>query len=173
MFDSVTHGLLTLGKERGLTVKVYPAVSSIDTIMVDLEHEVAPGLQIYDATWLVGCSIEPRVDIPCLLLQTSVFGTAYVAAGYQPRPHALVPLRDHLLQFYPGSHEIAFVSSAEQWYGEAGIYRLMLQDLGTIGKQELQGTSLFIPRLRDPNMISGFLERMNDRASLTEAFELE
>src|SRR5205823_11514314 len=70
-FDSVTQGLLEAGQERELDVRIVAGISSIDTILVDLQRDIAPGLQIYDATALVAYAIKPRVDMACLLLQPS------------------------------------------------------------------------------------------------------
>ena len=173
VFDTVTAWLLARGPERGLCVRVAPAISSIDTILVDLGREVAPGLQIYDPTAMVGCDIVPRVDLPCLLIQPSTFGTAYATLGHRPKPNALAPLRDHLLRFYPAEHHVSFVRSADDyWAADPTIHTMPLSNLGQIGHSELANSSLFVPELHKPHWHSDFARRLNDETSLTEAFEL-
>jgi len=172
VFDTVAAWLLARGPERGLRVRANPAISSIDTVLIDLGQEVAPGLQIYDPTTLVGCDIAPRVDMPCLLIQPTTFGTVYATIGHRPRPDALAPLRDHLLRFYPADHRVFFVRSADGYYAATpSIYALSLADLGGIGQDELAGSSLFVPRLHEPHWRDDFARHMNDAASLSEAFE--
>jgi uncharacterized protein YabN with tetrapyrrole methylase and pyrophosphatase domain len=58
VFDSVSQGVIKEGTERGLHVCVIPGISSIDTILVDLNYDVVGGLQIFDASSLVGFRIE-------------------------------------------------------------------------------------------------------------------
>ncbi len=172
VFDTVTAWLVARGPERGLRVRVAPAISSIDTILVDLGREVAPGLQIYDPTAMVGCDIAPRVDLPCLLIQPSTFGTVYATLGHRPKPNALAPLRDHLLRFYPAEHRVSFVRSGDDYWTVApAIHAMPLSALGDIGQDELANSSLFVPELDEPRWRDEFARRMNNETSLIEAFE--
>ena len=173
VFDSVTQGVINEGTERGLDVCVIPGISSIDTILVDLNYEVASGLQIFDASSLVGLGIEPRVDAACLLLQLGAFGTDYTTVGYEMQPGALTPLRDHLLCFYPAEHEVVFVTSAMKWEVKAKVDYMPLRDLDRADELEVRGSSLFVPRLRLPEPDPAFFARMSDPASLHEAYRPE
>lgn len=173
VFDSVSQGVIKEGTERGLDVCVIPGISSIDTILVDLNYEVAAGLQIFDASSLVGLHIEPRVDAACLLLQLGAFGTDYTTVGYEMQPGALTPLRDHLLRFYPAEHEVIFVTSAMQWEAKAQVDPLPLRELDRADKLEMRGSSLFIPRVHWPEPDPAFFARMSDPASLNEAYRPE
>jgi len=173
VFDSVTQGVIREGAERGLDVCVIPGISSIDAILVDLNYEVASGLQIFDASSLVSFRIEPRVDAACLLLQLGAFGTNYTTVGYEMQPGALTPLRDHLLRYYPDEHEVVFVTSAMKWEAKAQVDHILLRDLDHADKLEVRGSSLFIPQVRLPEPDSAFFARMSDPASLNEAYRPE
>ena len=170
--DRTTHGIVEGGPARGLIVRVYPGVSSIDTILVDLRHEIgSTGLQIYEASWFVARGIEPRTDVPCLLMQPGVFGTAYTVVGHQLMPGALGGLQEYLGRFYPPEHELLLVRSPSWWYEDERVHRVLLNDLGGVGERETEGTSLFIPRLREPAVADqAFVTRMLDRAHFAELY---
>lgn len=170
VYDSVTQGILTKAKDRGLNVQIFPAISSIDTIMVDLQAEVAPGLQIYEASLLVAHKIQLRVDIACLLFQVSVFGTNYAPIDREPRKDSLKVLKDYLLHFYPPEHKVALVRSAESWNAQSQIYHVKLQDLDNLNKEVKLGTSMFIPRLHEPEINQTFAEQMSNPESLDRTY---
>jgi uncharacterized protein YabN with tetrapyrrole methylase and pyrophosphatase domain len=170
-FDNVTQGLLKAGQERGLDVRIVAGISSIDTILVDLQHDIAPGLQIYDATALVAYAIQPRVDMACLLLQPNVFGTAYVAAGYQPQQSMIAILRDYLLRFYPPEHQIIYITSATHWKAVAQLECFALQTLGgTQQAPQTPGASLFLPPIHEAVADLAFTARMADVQSFAEGY---
>lgn len=170
VYDSVTQGILTKGKDRGFDVQVFSAISSLDTIMVDLQQEVAPGLQIYEASILVAHNIQLRVDIACLLFQVSVFGTKYAPIDREPRKDSLKVLKDYLLRFYPPEHEVALARSAESWNDQSQIYHVKLQKLDDLNKEAKLGTSMFIPRLHEPEINQTFTEQMSNPESLDSAY---
>jgi uncharacterized protein YabN with tetrapyrrole methylase and pyrophosphatase domain len=171
VFNVTTQEILRGGPARGLTVRVFPAVSAIDTVLVDLNQDIGfSGLQIYDASGLVLYRIEPRVDVPCLLLQPQMFGTAYAAVGHEPMPNALNPLRDHLLRFYPPEHEVTFIWSAVWWYEDPEIHRLPLSGLDSVGWREVAGASMFIPALHKLEPDQDFLASLEDLLHFRQAF---
>lgn len=172
IFDQVSGGILARGTDRGLDVRILPAVSSIDTALVDLKYDIGTtGLQIFEATWLVLREIEPRVDVPCLVLGINAFGTAYATIHHELRPPALAPLRDHLLRFYAPEHEVAFVASATWWHEQSRISRLPLRELADEGGEDGPSPTLFIPPLRPPPPADpSFLARLSDRAHFDETY---
>src|SRR5262249_51634122 len=129
VFDRVTQGVVEEAPRRGLSFEVFPGISSLDTMLVDLQRDIAPGLQIYDATSFVAARIEPRVDLDCLLFQIAVFGTPYIAVGHHPQSDAFVYLQEHLLRFYPAEHEIIQVTSASYPSADAQLNRFPLKNL--------------------------------------------
>src|ERR1700722_20230522 len=103
-FDRVAQEILQGARKRGLSAFVVPGVSSVDTVLVDLQQELAPGMQIYEASSFVGMKVRPDPRLSCLLLQTSVFATNFPVIGRKPRPDTLASLKEYLLQFYPPEH---------------------------------------------------------------------
>jgi precorrin-4 methylase len=171
IFDDISRWIAERGRERGLSVRVLPGISSIDTLLVDLEHEIGTsGLQIYGASWFVIYRIEPRVDVPCLLLQPAAFGTSYATLHHDPNPETFAPLRDHLLRFYPPEHELVLVRSAAAWHDQEQVHRFPLGDLCSVGREEVRNASLFIPRLRAPEPDRSFGSKMYDRSHFAESY---
>jgi precorrin-2 methylase len=152
VLDSVTATLLEGARSRGWSAVVLPGVSSIDTVLVDLEHEPASGLQIFDTGTLVARGIVLRSDTAALLLQPGAFATVYPALSIEDiesqRP-ALPRLRDHLLRSHPASLECQLVRSSTSAAGRPHIYRIQVGDLGDATAEALADTSLFIPAAPD------------------------
>lgn len=161
VFDSVTQWIIESAEEKNLTVQVFPSISSIDTIMVDLKYEVAPGLQIYDASMLIGLNLKPQIDISCIILQISTFGTSYTTAYRIPQKNCLEPLKTYLMQFYPASHQVHFVSSSFKNIQAAKIVTISLENID-LNFHNIRGSSLFIPPVPRRNKNLDFLNKMID-----------
>ncbi|HEX9319704.1 MAG TPA: SAM-dependent methyltransferase [Nitrososphaeraceae archaeon] len=173
-FDSVTQGIIREGKLNSINVEVLPAISSLDTIFVDLLIDVAPGLQIYEASALMLHNIELRTDVPCMLLQPHVFGTLYVAGENKPMVESLKPLRDYLLKFYDKDHEIASVTSATSRTKKAFIRRYPLGHLGDPQSPLYEiGASLFIPPSTVLKQDTKFLSDMLDLEKMHETYGID
>lgn len=173
VFDSVTQWIIESAKEHNLTVKVFPSISSIDTIMVDLKYEVAPGLQIYDASMLIGLNIEPRVYISCILLQISTFGTSFTTAYRIPKKDFLAPLKTYLLRFYPLNHQVYLVSSAFSNKQTSKIVNISLEDIDDLNFEQIQGASLFIPPVYRPQKNIDFFNKTMDINNFTNNYLLD
>ena len=171
LFDSVTQGLLATSVQRGVEVQVLSALSAIDAIYTDLRQDIAPGCQIYDASSIVAYGIQLRPDVPCLLLQPDMFGTSYVAIGHQPEPHAMRPLKDFLLQFYPPGHVVTYVTSGVTARDKSRLVEFPLAELGgTDDAPQTPGASLFIPAAREPMPDQEFIARMAQPRSFSESY---
>jgi precorrin-3B methylase len=94
-----------------LRVEIYPGVSSLDTLLVDLGvHIGVDGLQMYEATDLLLYRRQIQPDVPCILWQAHVVGNPTCNAT--PRAvEEFLPLQDYLLEFYPPKHSITLVVS--------------------------------------------------------------
>jgi precorrin-3B methylase len=160
VFDSVAQGLVRAAAESDFRVQIIPGISAIDTVMCDVGHDVAGGLQIYDASWMVGHDIAIRNDVQCLLFQPGVFGTGYRANDTQPAS-ALTGLRDFLLRFYPPTHVVHFVRSASSPSGTTHISPYALRDICSVSASDLAGASLFVPPCSVPVPDSDFYREFN------------
>jgi len=145
IFDSVSAALLDEGKARGWTVRVIPAVSSIDTMLAELGYDPAHGMLIHEATGLVRRRIPVVRSVALLLLQPAVFDVnVAIIAGDSAGPD-LAPLRDYLCEFHAPEHKCAFIRSASQ-LGEGDLITwTTLRDLASVPYQRVAGSTLFVP----------------------------
>ena len=159
VYDSVTHRLIRLATDAGVAARIIPCVSSIDTLLCDLEVDMAPGLQVYEASWMVAAEVTLNVSTAVILVQLGTFGS--LRAHYRQRPTArsLVPLSEYLQAFYPPSHLVALVCSGSP-QGGAKLRRVALSDLPNVGDAELLGGSLYIPALASAGPKPEILSRM-------------
>jgi uncharacterized protein YabN with tetrapyrrole methylase and pyrophosphatase domain len=115
--------LMALARAYGLRVKVFPGISSLDTMFVDLNLDpAANGLQVYEATDVVLRQRPLQPDVPCLLLQIGTFGSVIFSAT-PSAPQRFALLKEHLLRFYPAAHRVAAVTSSVHPIVNPGISR--------------------------------------------------
>jgi uncharacterized protein YabN with tetrapyrrole methylase and pyrophosphatase domain len=169
-FDTVAQRILAAARTRSLRTLVVAGISSLDTVMADLEQEPAPGLHVFEASCFVGARVRPDTRFACLLMQIGVFGTNYAVIGREPRWDALAPLRDYLLQFYPRDHLVALVRSAAYNDQPASTYRVTLGALDHVPAHAQRGASLYIPAVSPPRLEARFHERMESFDNLKGTF---
>lgn len=164
VFDSVSHALIEEGGKRGYKLKVCTGISSVDTLLTDVVQDIAPGLQIYDSSSLVLYDIPLNSCFPSILFQVDVFGSNRALHGIKTPRNYLLPLKEHLLRFYPENHEVTFVRSEMFTPAEKRLHKLTINSLDDIDSMEEMGTSLYIPSLEELQVANtAFLEKMNSR----------
>jgi siroheme synthase len=112
VLDRVATNVLRRGRQSGLPVTVLPGLSSIDTLIADLEYEPARGLQVFDATNFVRRQMKADGHAGLLLLQPGVFGVEVPRLTADAPPPQLRTLRDALCQIYPEDHPAILIRSA-------------------------------------------------------------
>jgi uncharacterized protein YabN with tetrapyrrole methylase and pyrophosphatase domain len=136
------------GELLGLTVHTAPGISSLDTILIDLDLDPGlNGLQIYDANALLveNRSLDP--EVPCLILQPDAVESAFHTRA-PSRPSRFRRLEAHLLRFYPPDHTVTSVRSSTHplFEGERTTFELSrLSEL--FAENGLTGT-LYLPPAR-------------------------
>lgn len=161
-YDYVAQETVRQARSLGLSIQIVPSVSSVDSLMADLMIDIAPGIQIYEASWFVGYKIEPRLDIPCILLQISAFATNFATFDRQLSPHVLSPLRDRLLEYYPANHDLILVRSATSLEDESMIKSVKLQSLCDPNQALPFDGSMYIPAVKAPFPDVDFLTQMDN-----------
>ena len=56
--DSVAQQLVNHARQAAVPFKVVAGISSIDTLLCDLGVDMAPGIQVYEASWFVGGEVR-------------------------------------------------------------------------------------------------------------------
>lgn len=149
-YDRVAQNLVEYTKASDITMQVVPGISSFDTMLCDLTVDMAPAIQVFDASWLVACHIEPNIYMPALVMQVSVFGSFRTHYSRRPEGRSLAGLVEYLCRFYPPSHSVSLVRSTGQEGDPANVRTVALGTLSEVTSEDLSGASLYIPVLRYP-----------------------
>jgi precorrin-3B methylase len=159
-YDCVAQNLVQYAKKSGSAMRIIPGISSIDTVLCDLGVDLAPGLQVYEATWLVACGIRPHLEAAALLVQMGTFGS--LLTNYQKRPTgaSLAKLVIYLREFYPATHEVFLVRSSSGGRQPPRIRRIELGNLCAAASDDLAGASMYIPAVRQARFDDALVEGM-------------
>lgn len=146
-FDSVTQHLIRLAREDDTPLEIIPGISSVDTILCDLNADMAPGIQIIEASWVVAYKVQLHLDLPVLLLQIGAFGSLRTHYKDPPSGRSLIGLSAYLLLFYPATHRGLVVRSSSAAAERRTVFEVPLGELSSISGDDLGGASLYIPAL--------------------------
>lgn len=144
VFDTVTAGLIHEGRSSSMDVKIYPAISSIDTLLIDVLYDPAKGLQIHEATAFVRDLIVIDARAALLLLQPSVFGSRMPRLTTKTAAPDLLPLEIALRRFYPPDHLVKFVRSATGTMSSQ-IVESDIEHLSLLDSEATLASTLFVP----------------------------
>ena len=159
-YDSVAAYLVRYAEQSGTPFHVVPGVSSIDTLLCDIGIDMAPGLQIYEASWLVVARITLQPEVAVIVLQIGAFGSFRSHYSVVPSPDSLAGLVSYLTRFYPRSHRVLLVRSAGQRDTPANVRGTELGNLCDSRAEDIVNASMYIPALRPSQLDKQILEKM-------------
>jgi uncharacterized protein YabN with tetrapyrrole methylase and pyrophosphatase domain len=129
----------------GLTVRVLPAVSSLDTMFVDLGIDPGvDGLQMYEATDVLVRRRPLQPDVPCLLWQVGTVESVFYSTAAS-KPDRFFRIKEYLLRFYPPEHELIAVHSTLHPLLDPSVYRFRLGEMEQHHEHLHQGLTVYIP----------------------------
>jgi uncharacterized protein YabN with tetrapyrrole methylase and pyrophosphatase domain len=135
-------------KLLNLRVEIFPGISSLDTLLVDLGIDIATeGLQMYEATDLLLRRKPLQNDVPCILWQTNVVADSTYETGRKSAEQFL-GLQSYLLEFYPPQHPITLVFSRTFPLLKSIVETYRLETLATDLERGPQAGNLYIPPVR-------------------------
>jgi len=149
-YDSVAQIIAKRAFESGRSARVVPGISSLDSILCDIQVDMAPAIQVFEASWLLAFEIVPRVDTHVILVQMGSFGSYRAHYGHRLDGGALTDLVHHLTSVYPKDHRVSLVRSTASGEHPEKISSFTLGRLSDATAEELSGASLYIPALRQP-----------------------
>jgi len=161
-YDRVAQNLLLYAKESGHTLRVVPGISSLDTVLCDLMVDMAPAIQIFEASWLFACEMQPNITAPLLLMQVGFFGSLRTHYSVRPDGSSLAELIEYLCRFYPPYQPVFLVRSTGQESQPASVRQSGLKDLAKATAEELGGASLYIPSVESPRPNAEVVARMRN-----------
>lgn len=133
------------GARLGLKVKVYPAISSLDTAFADLGLDPArEGLQVYEATDLLLRRRPLQPDVPALLWQVGNLETR-LHSTRRSRPERLFRFVEHLAQWYPPEHRVTVYFASPHPLVPTYMRAAALNTLPSIASELHPGVSLYLP----------------------------
>jgi hypothetical protein len=149
-------------KYLGLHVYAAAAVSSLDTMLIDLDLDPGKyGLQMYDANAILVEHRKLDPEVPCLLLQVDAVESVYHITA-RSRPSRFKRLQDHLLQFYPPEHVVTNIRSASYPIFEPESYSFQLQNIGKEFAEKGLGGTVYLPPARDAQLDVDIAHEMYD-----------
>jgi uncharacterized protein YabN with tetrapyrrole methylase and pyrophosphatase domain len=149
-YDTVAQLIVKKAAELGRKARVVPGISSLDSILCDMQVDIAPALQVFEASWMMAFQIVPRVDTHVILMQMGSFGSYRSHYGKRLSGGALTGLVEHLLAVYPKDHRVSLVRSTASGEHPEKISSYTLERLSDATIEELSGASLYIPAVRQP-----------------------
>jgi uncharacterized protein YabN with tetrapyrrole methylase and pyrophosphatase domain len=146
IYVAPTHLLTEHAPRYGVTVRICPAVSAIDTILAVMPFDIAnTGLQILDANRIVAYALEPARNVPLLVFQVGCFGSGYITRLTANSPDRLRPLAEYLGRIYPPEHVVELIESEMEWPHRAVRLRMPLMELASNGHLVTYNTTLYVP----------------------------
>jgi hypothetical protein len=145
VFDRVVSIIAGTSRDEGLDCRVIPATSSVDALLAFIGEDMAPGLQICEARWLVKAEVRIDPSLAALLFQPGVFATDGVARGTADELAALAELREYLGAFYPPDHPALFVRAPFSVMDPGYLARRTVGALEGGSPDDLRDTSLYLP----------------------------
>jgi uncharacterized protein YabN with tetrapyrrole methylase and pyrophosphatase domain len=113
LYNTPVRRLREVAKQLNWEVVVHPAVSSLDTILIDLDLSISEtGLQVFDSGRMVARRIPPDPRVGCLLLQLAACSVPTFIPVTAQTTATFDPLRKWLLEYYSANHRFIIIRTA-------------------------------------------------------------
>jgi precorrin-6B methylase 1 len=157
--------ILEQAKQRGIATSVCAGVSSIDTMIVQLNLELANnGMQMFECNRFLYHHVKPNPMVPLFLLQPGGVGTGILTHKQVSRPERFRELLRALLETYPSGHQCCLLTSQTRPDRPGTMLWFPLGELCAKARHIHSAASLYVPAsrewLRPP---SRFVATLHDR----------
>jgi uncharacterized protein YabN with tetrapyrrole methylase and pyrophosphatase domain len=173
--NSVTQLALRAARRRGLSVRIVPGVTSIETVLAEMGYDpTSTGLQVFQAQNLL--LQRPRIATSCavLILQPAYYDTCWWLKLPRSKPHRYDRLKEYLLLFYPPDTAMALIQTPGiVGMNEANIFWFQLENLSRLHDYIVPLQTLFIPPARQPAVDAAFQEETASWARTLANVEVE
>ena len=151
-----------LAADRGLTVKVLPAVSAMDALFADIGVDpVVSGVQMYEATDLLLRRRPLHPDVAVLIWQVGNLETRLHSSS-PSQPERFHRFRDYLLRFYPGDHPVTIYFASPHPLVATTNVQSTIAELADHAPLLHAGVTLYIPPAFDRPIVDGELLALVD-----------
>ena len=165
-YDSVAQTLARESENAAWRLEVIAGISSIDTILCDLRLDMAPGIQVYEASWLVASRTPLNAAAAVILLQLGHFGTVRAHYRQRRRAESLADLVTYLGAYYPESHTVMLVQSSSDTR-PASVARVKLSELCNV-REDQWAESVYIPPVQAPQLRPDVVARLTAERTATD-----
>lgn len=174
-FDNVTWDVYRRAKQRGLKVRILPAISCLDAMIADCGLEIdSEGLQVFEATSLVAYNQPLNPNVDTLIMQIGWFATSLVYNSISNKPGRFTPLVDYLKRYYSADHRVTIMRAPRTRTEEALALSTKLRSLDRYRRRIASDSCLFVPSLGEdlePN--EEFIAATTDKEHLLSIAEIE
>jgi len=146
-FDDVHMELTRLCKKKKLNCVVIPAISSLDTLSVDLGVDYGEGLQLFEAVHMVEGKLKINPRLHTLVFQIGEYGmhtTSYIPSD---EPTRFLKIQNYLLKYFPDDHPMV-VAMSDNGDGRT-LLKSRLGRLNSHRKRIRLGSTLYLAPLDD------------------------
>lgn len=149
-YDDVTWDVYRRGRKRGLDVRIFPAISCLDSMAANCGLEInSNGLQILDAPTMVDWDQKINPHLDSLIMQIGWFGTSSLVNMLSSRKGVLTPVVKHLTRYYPADHPVRLMRAPYDRTESPTVITTRLGALDSHHRKIVTSMCLFIPALND------------------------
>jgi uncharacterized protein YabN with tetrapyrrole methylase and pyrophosphatase domain len=128
----------------GLRVKIFPGISAMDCLFIDLKLDPARGLQIYEATDILLRRRPLQPDVPCLIWQIGAVESLLYSVATS-RPERFSRIKNYLLEYYPSEHQVVAAYSSTFPLIPSLLTQFPLGEIEAYAQELHPGATLYIP----------------------------
>lgn len=146
LFNTPVRRIVSAAEHNGWHVEVFPAISSIDTLMIDLDLIIEEqGLQIVDAARMLLWSIHLNASMGCLILQPAAHSSERFVRPEEQTPEMFATLKNWLLRYYNSNHPLTIVRSNGSGRRVAALENSTVEAFDLAAKKIDYSCSLYLP----------------------------
>ena len=149
VFSSISQLILSEGEKMNMQVEAVPAVSCLDRMFVDLKLDIATkGVQIFHTSMAVATNLTLNPSVDALFLQIgAIQGSNRARRSETLSSQEILPFKDYLLNFYPGSHVLTVIESAIETGFESRLIDTQIDRMEEAAPYFNYNASAYVPAL--------------------------
>jgi precorrin-6B methylase 1 len=157
--DLVTQFVLDGARDAGLRVRILPGISSIESVLAEVEYDVSDGLQVVLAQKLVLHRLELNPSIASIVLQPAYFDTLFFVGAPQSVEGRFDALEHQLARTFGPDAPMALVITPTEADGAASVFWFRLGTFGQLRRALSPRHTLFVPPERPAPTDDAFAAR--------------
>lgn len=158
--DLVAQFVLEGARDAGLRVSVLPGISSIESVLAEVEYDVSGGLQVVLAQKLVLHRRELDSTMASIVLQPAYFDTLFFAGAPRSGPGRFDALERQLARTLSPDAPMALVITPTDLGETPSVFWFRLRSLGQLYRALSPRHTLFIPPERPAPIEPAFAARI-------------